>query len=244
MYMDGEARVDRVGQRLMSLIEERHSAGQIVPRASHQATDLESGICELLTLLDRSSTRHSLSLAQAVVLVADTGQTLLHLSASLGFEHLLKLLLEQGVGSDLRDASGFTALHFAALYGHINCIRLLVHQGADLIATDRLGRTAKQVACQAAHYNVVEFLEVPKPAGDECTPAAQDLAVDSDHGSVPGMPKAYPSSQKPQRNPLKFLSDVLTSWVCQPTSSQLGQISEFTRSLCVIHSMSSNIPKI
>jgi hypothetical protein len=195
MYMDGEVRVDRVGQRLMAIVEECHTASQTVLRASRQATtiDLEAAAIELLTLLDQSSRHCSVCMAEAVVLASDTGRTLLHLSASLGFEHLLKVLLEQGVDSNLRDANGFTALHFAALYGHADCVRLLVHQGADFTATDASGRAATQVAREAAHYDAAEFSEAREivEATDDCGPSAHDLAAHSDHDSINETPKAY-----------------------------------------------------
>jgi ankyrin repeat protein len=164
MYMEGEVRINDVGRRLMTILEEYGSnqqTGQTISQSSLHlsVTDLEIAAVEVLVLLDQSRIQPSMSMAEAVLLAADAGQTLLHLSASLGFESLLKILLEHGVDPNLSDANGFTALHFATLYGHVQCVRLLVRKGADVNLMDMWGRTAQYVALESHYDDVAEFLE-------------------------------------------------------------------------------------
>lgn len=159
MYIGGEVKVSDVGRSLMTILEEYGSdqqMGQTVPQSSlhPSATDLETAAVEVLTLLDQGPIQPSMSMTEAVLLAADVGQTLLHLTASLGFESLLTILLDHRVDPDLRDANGFTALHFTALYGHVRCTRLLVHEGADVDLMDIWGRTAQHVALESNHQDV------------------------------------------------------------------------------------------
>jgi ankyrin repeat protein len=122
MFMGGEVNVGVVGRRLIAMLEESVSSqhvSQTVPQSSFRPStvNLETAAIEVLMALDQSPRQNSLYTA----LAATAGQTLLHLSAALGFERLSRELLARGMDADQRDANGFTALHFAALYGHINC---------------------------------------------------------------------------------------------------------------------------
>lgn len=167
MYMGGEMRVGDVGKRLMAILGESRSDQQpdqtIAPSPLYTSTiDFETAAIDVLTLLDLNLRQPAMSMAEAVLLAAEAGRTLLHLSASLGLVHLLRVLLECGVDPNQRDDNGFTALHFAAFYGHINCVRLLARQGAAFAILDAEGRSAKQVASESNHYDVAEFL-----GGDE-----------------------------------------------------------------------------
>ena len=170
MYIGREVSVEEVGKMLMPMLVERDSGGRTTPRRSlHPSINLETAAVEVLTLFDQITIPPSMSLAEAVLLAADTGQTLLHLSASLGLENLLKILLKHGMDPNLRDANGFTALHFTALYRHDQCAQLLVHEGADINITDLWGRTAQHVALGSNHDNAAEFL-----AAQEADPGNMD----------------------------------------------------------------------
>jgi hypothetical protein len=132
----------------------------VVPTSSSNR-DFQSVIIDNLKLLDicvpgsdRVSTSAALSLASA-----SGQQTLLHLSAILGFHRLLKYLVDRGVDLDVRDASGYTALHFAALCGRLACARILVEGGADVEIVDARGRLAREVAQWRDQVDVQLLLE-------------------------------------------------------------------------------------
>lgn len=55
--------------------------------------------------------------AQALARCNPSRQTLLHLSAILGFHRLMSGLLVCSIDVDACDMNGYTALHFAALFG-------------------------------------------------------------------------------------------------------------------------------
>jgi ankyrin repeat protein len=66
----------------------------------------------------------------AMFLTPGEGLTLLHLSASIGSETFLTLILGVGVEIDLLDHSDRTALHLAARAGHEEVVKLLLAAGA------------------------------------------------------------------------------------------------------------------
>lgn len=194
--MGGEASVSVVGRRLMVMLEDSLSsqhASQTVRQSSFQPStvSLETAAIEVLMVLDQSSRRNSLSTMRALMQAANAGQTLLHLSAALGFEHLLKELLIRGMDVDQRDANGFTALHFAALYGHTNCARLIVGEGADFEIVDIWGRAAKHVALESRHHDVAEFLEARESVSVNVDEIADEECYDENYKPLEE-PKAVP----------------------------------------------------
>jgi hypothetical protein len=119
--------------------------------------DPEDAVIEVLKLLDLR--QDFMSIAEAVLLASNAGQTVLHLSASLGCERLSKELIVRGVDPDKRDVNGYTALHFAALFGHTDCARTLVQEGADMDVVNATGRTARGIALDLNHYAIAELLD-------------------------------------------------------------------------------------
>jgi len=158
IIQEGGSFIDALHRRPSS---EPHS--QRMPEQSHiQGTlELEAAAIELLKLVDRSAENDFMI---AVLIPSDAGQTVLHLTASLGFERLLQELIVRGVGFDHRDFNGYTALHFAALYGHIECARMLVDGGADPDIINTNGRTAAEIAQEAGHSTIAEFLKMSMKA--------------------------------------------------------------------------------
>ena len=206
MYIGREVSVEEVGKMLMPMLVERDSGQQTTSRSLHPSINLETAAVEVLTLFDQITIPPSMSLAEAVLLAADTGPTLLHLSASLGLENLLKILLDHGMNPNLRDANGFTALHFTALYRHNQCARLLVHEGADINITDIWGRTAQHVALGSNHDNAAEFL-----AAQEADPVNMDeFANEGGKERTPGCPEGTEfGSQSPGPSASKNLKDAI-----------------------------------
>lgn len=58
------------------------------------------------------------------------GQTMLHLSASLGLKQFTLALIDRSSSLDIQDKSGFSALHFAAMHKHDSLVNRLITRGA------------------------------------------------------------------------------------------------------------------
>lgn len=131
----------------------------------YQSTlELEASAIGLLKLVDESVGQDVTSPTEADLLVSDTGQTVLHLSASLGFAQLLQRLIMCGVNLDQQDFNGYTAIHFAALHGHTGCVRSLVSGGADPGIMDEHGHTALEIALKFDNRAIAELLETCRKA--------------------------------------------------------------------------------
>jgi hypothetical protein len=112
----------------------------------------------MLKIIDQSPEKDFMSSFEADLSKSDTGQTVLHLSASLGFARLLQEFIARGVHLDQPDVNGFTALHFSALFGHLDCVRSLVHGGADADIVSVDGHTAFDIALDSNHHTIADFL--------------------------------------------------------------------------------------
>ncbi|KAI4161531.1 MAG: hypothetical protein LQ342_004815 [Letrouitia transgressa] len=89
--------------------------------------DLETTILKCLDLMDlaESPVPASWNYKNA------TGQTMLHLCASLGFHRVVAGLLARGANPDSRDKNGMSPMHMASLRGHVHIVRKLVSSGGD-----------------------------------------------------------------------------------------------------------------
>jgi len=125
--------------------------------------NLEVAAMALLKFIDRSSRERFVSIAEVDSFASDTGRTVLHFGAALGFERFLQELVARGVDIDQPDNTGCTALHFAALFGHNNCTRLLLLEGADADIVNAEGDTALDIALESNHRAIVELLEAHMP---------------------------------------------------------------------------------
>lgn len=146
-------------QRFPALLDWLNREASAQPPFQVAGIDLEAAAVEMLKLLDQSPQQDFLSTAEAVLLGSSAGQTVLHMTASLGFDRLSKELIMQGVDPNQRDVNGYTALHFAALYGHTRCARVLVQGGAEANVVNEEGLTALEIALNFNHCSVVRFLK-------------------------------------------------------------------------------------
>lgn len=87
--------------------------------------DLELSILGVLDVIDQADS----AVPPRYNLRQYNGQTMLHLSASLGYHRLMAGLVARGASPNLRDRNGMTAMHMACLYGRIKIVRKLLSVG-------------------------------------------------------------------------------------------------------------------
>ncbi|XP_013378957.1 cortactin-binding protein 2-like [Lingula anatina] len=85
------------------------------------------------------------------------GNTPLHEAAWCGHTQCVKLLLQHGADTTMRDRDGRTPLHEAACNGRTQCARLLLQQGADTRIQDKSGRTPLHLAAYCGHTHCVQL---------------------------------------------------------------------------------------
>jgi ankyrin repeat protein len=86
--------------------------------------------------------------------------TILHSACQNGTYTCLQMLLEAGLGVNLRTADGhnFTALIVACVNDHVKCISILADRGAHLDLADSYGQTAAHWACKHGHWRSLLLL--------------------------------------------------------------------------------------
>ena len=105
---------------------QRHDAG-LFNAATKGAFDLEVALLSCLDIVDLDDSPYQARLNTRSI----NGQSMLHLSASLGQYRLTAGLLARGANPDLRDNNGMTPMHMACLRGHERIIRKLRSAGGD-----------------------------------------------------------------------------------------------------------------
>ena len=69
------------------------------------------------------------------------GQTIAHISVTLGYFRLLRHLSRWDIDLGIVDNLGSTALHYAYIFRQAECARFLIHSGANALILDNLGRS-------------------------------------------------------------------------------------------------------
>lgn len=135
---------------------------------------LQDELVQFLTLLDVPDGvgSRAVSTSEAVSLQNETGHTLLHLSAVLGFDKLTTDLIARGADPDVRDATGQTPLHLAALRAQAGCVRVLLGGGADREIVNACGMAPVDVARERGYTEILTLLE----AEEEETTEEEDIA--------------------------------------------------------------------
>ncbi|KAJ3906805.1 hypothetical protein F5879DRAFT_999974 [Lentinula edodes] len=121
--------------------------------------DFESLIADFLKLIDTPVDHPSaqvVSASKALSHMTKSGQSLLHLSAFLGYATIVEFLVKHGIDMDLRDRNGYTALHFASMAGSRDCVAKLLKAGADREIVNALGKTAEEVVAKGMGKTVFE----------------------------------------------------------------------------------------
>ncbi len=71
----------------------------------------------------------------------DYGQTMAHISVTLGYLRLLRHLFTWEIDLNVVDTLGLTALHYAYLFKHEDCAKFLIQSGVNQFILDDLGRS-------------------------------------------------------------------------------------------------------
>ncbi|EJD03106.1 uncharacterized protein FOMMEDRAFT_20270 [Fomitiporia mediterranea MF3/22] len=130
--------------------------------------EFEKIVMDSLTSLDmRGSSGEPLSLSSVVSHQTKTGQTLLHLAASLNFSSLVEFLIQRDILLDTQDINGYTALHFAILRGSQCCARQIINAGADTTICTNMGYTALELAPDDFFGAPREYYETPSEISDD-----------------------------------------------------------------------------
>jgi len=72
--------------------------------------------------------------------VDELGASPLHVAASKGYTHVLRILLEAGFYIDRKDADGWTPLHAAAHWEQFECCKILAAYGASFVTKNSLAQ--------------------------------------------------------------------------------------------------------
>ena len=104
----------------------RHHAGPF-NATIEGVVDLETVLLRCLDIVDLDDSPYQARLNTRSI----NGQSMLHLSVSLGHYRLTAGLLARGANPDLRDNNGMTPMHMACLRGHARIIRKLRSAGGD-----------------------------------------------------------------------------------------------------------------
>ncbi|KAL9006891.1 MAG: hypothetical protein Q9188_000346 [Gyalolechia gomerana] len=118
------------------------------------AMDLELSILGVIDLIDQTDS----AITPRYSLRQSGGQTMLHLSASLGYHRLVAGLLARGMNPDLRDRNGMSALHMACFHGHTKVVRKLLSAGGASTLCSLLGLTPMDMATTSAVRQVMSSI--------------------------------------------------------------------------------------
>ncbi|KAL9594179.1 MAG: hypothetical protein Q9219_007177 [cf. Caloplaca sp. 3 TL-2023] len=116
------------------------------------AIDLEKSILGVIDLIDQTDS----VIAPCYSLRQSNGQTMLHLSASLGYHRLVAGLLARGTNPNLCDRNGMSALHMACFRGHTKIVRKLLSAGGDPTSRSLLGLAPVDMATTLTVHHLVE----------------------------------------------------------------------------------------
>lgn len=88
----------------------------------------------------------------------NTGETILHKSARLGYAEVAESKIKEGAKVDARDNAGWTALHEACAYGHRNVTEILLKYGADPNCVSNSGVRPIHDACEKGFIHILRLL--------------------------------------------------------------------------------------
>jgi hypothetical protein len=146
----------RHAPRLAALLVDRYSADP-----AHQASALVAALPssadeEAIVGMLQSFLKHGLGINTA----AETGQTLLHRCAALGYPRAAAFLLAQGANPNVPDRNGMTPLMIAVERRDAGMAKLLLEHGADAHTDkNRAGESAAEMARRGQDPTLAKLLE-------------------------------------------------------------------------------------
>ncbi|KAK7204000.1 hypothetical protein BZA70DRAFT_258964 [Myxozyma melibiosi] len=145
-------RLEDARQIAMRIVQQTGSGGDAgnseanIMAATTASSTLELTLLKCLDLVDYNESPHKVQWQ----LQNSSGQSMLHLSAFLGFQRLVAALLARGASYKLKDHAGFTPLHCATLRGHREIVQRFLNCGADPLSRSSLGYTSIDLATDSA----------------------------------------------------------------------------------------------
>ncbi|XP_006901890.1 PREDICTED: protein phosphatase 1 regulatory subunit 12C [Elephantulus edwardii] len=124
-----------------------------------------------------------------------TGASALHVAAAKGYIEVMRLLLQAGYDTELRDGDGWTPLHAAAHWGVEDACRLLAEHGGGMDSLTHAG----QRPCDLADEEVLSLLE-------ELAQRQEDLRNQKEASQSRGSESQGPSGSKHRRSSVCRLS--------------------------------------
>ncbi|EDL75834.1 similar to protein phosphatase 1, regulatory subunit 12C [Rattus norvegicus] len=124
-----------------------------------------------------------------------TGASALHVAAAKGYIEVMRLLLQAGYDTELRDGDGWTPLHAAAHWGVEDACRLLAEHGGGMDSLTHAG----QRPCDLADEDVMNLLE-------ELAQKQEDLRNQKEASQGRGQESQVPSNSKHRRSSVCRLS--------------------------------------
>ena len=94
----------------------------------------------------------------------ERSRTPLHLASIMGYPHIVKLLIQNGIGDgtktevDAQDSVHRTPLHYAAFYGYDDVVKVLLTTNLKLDEKDAQGETALHLAAREQRSTVIDKL--------------------------------------------------------------------------------------
>lgn len=124
-----------------------------------------------------------------------TGASALHVAAAKGYMEVMRLLLQAGYDTELRDGDGWTPLHAAAHWGVEDACRLLAEHGGGMDSLTHAG----QRPCDLADEDVMNLLE-------ELAQKQEDLRNQKEASQSRGQEPQVSSNTKHRRSSVCRLS--------------------------------------
>ncbi|KAG2180768.1 hypothetical protein INT44_003775, partial [Umbelopsis vinacea] len=140
-------------QHQMSYRKNEMQATQVYKEAkSRYLSDMESRVIEALKSTPTDKLCH-------IDTCNDSGHTMLHISALLGYSELCKALSDHGCDINKQDRNGYTALHFASWAGKLACVNELIDTGrVDQTIQTVHGKLAVELAFDHDYEEIVDVL--------------------------------------------------------------------------------------
>lgn len=134
-------------------------------RAFYQAskdkdeTKLLLSIKEIAESSKLSQKNFDLVMTRAVIGRIEKGNLGIHIAANLGFNFVVKLMVESGISVDFPNMSGRTPLHFAVVNKGKNSVKTLLDLGAKINSQNSRNETPLDIAIKFKNQDTIDFLK-------------------------------------------------------------------------------------